>query len=460
MKQTDPLSPPPASFADRLGIPAPLFWGFVGLLFFMIGDGVEAGYLAPYLEAHGTSAGNTALLFTIYGVTVSISAWLSGPLSDLWGPKRVMWIGLAIWAVFEVIFLACGVAVNSYPIMLLAYSLRGLGYPLFTYGFLVWIAAATPPRQLGSAAGWFWFAFSGGLPTLGSLFASFAIPVIGEMATFWSSLGMVVFGGLLALLLTREPTGSQRLAAPGTPAKEIFFSSISILWREPKTFVAMVVRTINTSSEYAFLVIMPTFFTKVVGFTLSQWLQLLSIVFLSNILVNLFSGISADKFGHREVVAFGGGIGAAIMVPAFYYVPQMFPGNFMIAAIVGALYGASLAAFVPLSGLVPQICPKEKAAALSALGLGAGASTWVGPAIVTWFESWRGVEGIIWIFSGLYVASALMTMCLTISPEARRYLKKSPNGKNRSVLRLPVVILLKNFPSANNPEAVLLYMQS
>src|SRR6185369_17927659 len=34
---------------DRLGIYPPLVWGYVGLLFFMIGDGVEAGYLSKYL---------------------------------------------------------------------------------------------------------------------------------------------------------------------------------------------------------------------------------------------------------------------------------------------------------------------------------------------------------------------------------------------------------------------------
>ncbi|CUW46181.1 MFS transporter [Novacetimonas hansenii] len=424
MKQTDILSQR-TSFADKLGIPTPLFWGFVGLLFFMIGDGVEAGYLAPYLEEQGISGRDTALLFTIYGVTVSISSWVSGPLSDLWGPKRVMWIGLAIWAVFEVVFLSMGVATNSYSMMLAAYTMRGFGYPLFTYGFLVWIAAATPRHQLGSAAGWFWFAFSGGLPTLGSLFASFAIPVIGEMMTFWSSLVLVLFGGLLALLMTREPTGSRRLAAPGASAGTIFFSSVSILWREPKTFIAMIVRIIDTASEYAFLVIMPAFFTKVIGFSLSQWLQLLSIIFLANILVNLVSGMMADRLGHRSVVAIGGGVGAAVTVLLFYYVPLMFPGNFAIAAAMGALYGATVAAFVPLSGLMPQICPKEKAAALSALGLGAGASTWVGPAVVTWFESWHGIEGIIWIFSGLYLVSALLTITLTISPEARRYMDEA-----------------------------------
>ncbi|MFT8851589.1 MFS transporter [Acetobacter orientalis] len=412
------------SFIDRIGIPRPLLWGFVGLLLFMIGDGVEAGYLAPYLESQGQSSTHVALLFTIYGVAVSISSWLSGPLSDMWGPKKVMWIGLWIWGVFEVLFLVLGLQPNNYSMMMLAYTARGLGYPLFAYGFLVWIAAATPARQLGSAAGWFWFAFSGGLPTLGSLFASFAIPRIGEMGTFWSSLGLVMAGGFVALLCTREPRGTQRLSAPDVTFKQAMFGSISIIWREPKTLIAGLVRTINTSSEYAFLVIMPGVFTKIVGFSLEQWLQLLSIVFLSNIIFNLLSGLLSDRFGPRAVVAVGGGLGAAICVPLFYYVPVAMPHNFPIAAAMGVLYGASLAAFVPLSGLMPQVCPKEKAAALSILGLGAGASTWVGPAIVTWFEAWRGVEGVIWIFSGLYVLAALMTVFIKVSPEARAYTRQ------------------------------------
>ncbi|GBQ30016.1 MFS transporter [Gluconacetobacter azotocaptans] len=429
MTQTDVLSDRP-SLTDRIGIPRPLLWGFVGLLLFMIGDGVEAGYLAPYLENHGQSARDVAFLFTVYGVAVSIASWLSGPLSDLWGPKRVMWIGLAIWSVFEVAFLVMGLQVASFPMMVAAYTLRGLGYPLFAYGFLVWIAAATPPRQLGSAAGWFWFAFSGGLPTLGSLFASFSIPVIGELATFWSSLGLVVAGGLVALLLTREPTGATRLAPQHVSVKGIFFGSLSILWREPKTFVAMIVRTIDTASEYAFLVIMPSFFMKVVGFTLSQWLQLLSIVFLSNILFNLVSGMLADRLGHRTVVSIAGCLGAAISVPVFYYVPMAYHGNFLVASLAGIFYGATVAAFVPLSGLVPQICPKEKAAALSALGLGAGASTWVGPAIVTWFEGWHGIEGIIWIFSGLYAFAGILTLYLSV-PDHAREAASTPQRKDR-----------------------------
>ncbi|GBR52723.1 alpha-ketoglutarate transporter [Neokomagataea thailandica NBRC 106555] len=409
--------------AEILGIPPALFWAFVGQLLFMVGDGVEAGYLDTFMLHNGHTQDFVTNLFIYYGITVMIAAWFSGPLSDLLGPKKVMWIGLILWAVLEVGFLLFGLGPNNGPMITLFYTLRGFAYPLFAYGFLVWIAAATPAPMLGSAAGWFWFSFSAGLPTLGSQFARYAIPAIGELNTFWCSLGLVILGGLIALLFTHEPTGKKRLLPEHVSTKEIFFGSLSIVWREPKTLIAGIVRIIDTSSEYAFLAIMPAFFVDHLHFTQGQWLDILSIIFLSNILFNLVSGMVADTLGHRFVVAVFGGIGGFVSIPLFYYVPLWLPGNFWAVAAAGVLYGASVAAFVPLSGLMPQICPREKAAALSILGLGAGASTWVGPAIVAGCASvfGPGLHFVIWTFAVIYLLSALGTLTLTISPEARRY---------------------------------------
>lgn len=420
------------SFVENIGIPGALFWAFVGQLLFMVGDGVEAGYLDTFMLHTGHPQSFVNELFTFYGITVMIAAWFAGPLSDLMGPKKVMWIGLILWAVLEVGFLTFGLTPNNSSMILTFYALRGFAYPLFAYGFLVWIAAATPSSMLGSAAGWFWFSFSAGLPTLGSQFARFAIPAIGEINTFWCSLGLVVIGGLIALLFTHEPKGSKRLLPADVSTKSIFLDSVSIIWREPKTFIAGIVRTVDTSSEYAFLAIMPGFFVDHLGFSLGQWLNLLSLIFLSNIIVNLISGMVADHIGYRFVVAVFGGIGGFITIPLFYYVPLWYPGNFFAAAIVGILYGASVAAFVPLSGLMPQICPKEKAAALSILGLGAGASTWVGPAIVSLCGAifGSGMAYVIWTFAVIYLLTAALTMTLKVSPEAQRYIKEQEAQQN------------------------------
>src|SRR3954470_7154363 len=109
MLLTEGVEPTRGSFVDRIGLYPPLAWGSGGLLLFMIGDGVESGYLSPYLVERGFSQQRVAMVFTAYGLTAAVAAWLSGALSDLWGPRQVMWGGLIIWAVFEVAFLLLGV---------------------------------------------------------------------------------------------------------------------------------------------------------------------------------------------------------------------------------------------------------------------------------------------------------------------------------------------------------------
>jgi len=406
------------SLLERVGIYPPLAWGFLGLLFFMIGDGVESGYLSPYLLEKGLSSTQVPVIFTVYGVTAAVAAWLSGALSDVWGPSRVMWLGLGIWGVFEVLFLLLGVAPGNYGWILSLYAIRGFGYPLFAYGFLVWITAVTPKHELGSAVGWFWFAFTGGLPTLGSLLASFLIPSIGAYATLWCSLVLVVLGGLIALLGVREPTGRSRLVPPTEHPIRTLLLSVTIAWKQPKIGIGGIVRIINTAPEFGFLVFLPMFYTNTIGFTLTQWLRLLSLMFLSNIIWNLLFGIIGDKLGWRQTVAWCGGFGSAVTTLLLYYTPTLLGANYTLAVIAAMLYGATLAGYVPLSALMPSLAPHHKGAAMSVLNLGAGAATWVGPGIVALFLPTLGVVGVMWIFAGLYVVSGVLALFLKLPEEA------------------------------------------
>lgn len=432
--QSTPHSPL-ARLCDKIGIPYPLFWGFVGLLIFMIGDGVELGYLSPFLSQRGMAENHIAMVFTLYGVTVGISSWLAGALSNLWGPKRVMMLGLVIWSVFEALFLVYGLQKLSYPMILLTYGLRGFGYPLFAYGFLVWIAAATPSRKMGLAVGWFWVAYAAGLPTLGSLVASISIPVIGALQTFWLSFGLVVIGGVIGLVGMREAHGMRRLAPEGEKPLVSMAKNITIMWSQPKVSLAGLVRVINTASMFGFLVVMPGFFMHTVGFTLEQWLRLLTIVFVFNIIGNMTSSVISTRIGYRNTILWLGAVGSTISTPLFFFMPQAFPHNFMLASVFGAFYGLTLACFVPLSALAPALAPQNKAAALSVLSLGAGASTWVGPAVVAIFSERFGLEGVVWAFSGLYALSAVMTVFLR-DPEPVHEPVLTP-AKRRIKVRVP-----------------------
>ncbi|WP_312518203.1 MFS transporter [Massilia sp.] len=143
------------------------------------------------------------------------------------------------------------------------------------------------------------------------------------------------------------------------------------------------------------------------------------VIFVANIAGNLISSRLATRFGLRNTVIWMGAVGSAISTPLLFYVPQMFIGDFAVACAFGALYGLTLGGFVPLSALMPLLVPKNRAAALSVLSLGAGASTWVGPAIVAIFSASLGVAGIIWIFAGLYALSAFLMIPLR-DPEGLR----------------------------------------
>jgi MFS family permease len=70
--------------------------GYLGLLLFMVGDGVEAGFLSPLLiDLHFSLRGSP--WFHSLRNHRCVASWLSGALSDIFGPKKVMWAGLLIW---------------------------------------------------------------------------------------------------------------------------------------------------------------------------------------------------------------------------------------------------------------------------------------------------------------------------------------------------------------------------
>lgn len=406
-------TPQAESFLDRIGIPSALVWGFVGLLLFMIGDGVESGYLAPYLVNQGLALNDVATISTFYGAMAALAGWFSGALSDVWGPRRVIAMGLSVWLIFQILFLKIGLSHASYSTILMTYGLRGLGYPLFAFGFLVWITVAAPKARLASAMGWFWFAFTGGLPTLGSQVARLAIPRIGEYKTLWLATFLVLAGGIVLLMGVKEKRGATRLVPTQEKPIGALLRSVTLAWRKPKTGIACIVRIINTAPEFGFFIILPEFFESRIGFSQAQFLTLLSAIFLSNILWNLLFGLIGDRFGWRKTVALCGGFGCTISTLALYYIP-LTTHNYKLSLIAGMFYGATLAGYVPLSALTPMLAPDHRGEALSLLSLGAGAAMLVGPGLVRLFLHPIGVSGLMWIFAALYLLSSFLAWTLTI----------------------------------------------
>lgn len=400
-------------FLGKLGMDKKMFIGYIGVLLFMMGDGLELGWLSSYLIDNGMSVQQSALLFSIYGIAVAISAWLSGVLAEVFGPRKVMTIGFIFFVIGTVIFLSVGIPSMSLLVMLPTYSLRGLGYPLFAYSFLVWLTYYAPVERLGTAVGWFWVSFAAGLNVLGAYYSSFVLPFLGEMKTLWSALIFAAVGALLAIVLNKDTTTQRKEFESKSDMYKYIAKGITIAFEKPKVGIGGIVRIINTAGAYGLVVFVPSFMIEI-GFTRTEWLQIYGALWSSNVIFNIIWGVVGDRLGWRNTVMWFGGVGCAITLAGLYYVPYFLGANYLATVTIAILFGACVAAFVPLSALLPSLAPENKGAAMSILNLGAGLSTFVGPALVGLFIGKVGTVGIFWIYVVLYLISAILMKFVTL----------------------------------------------
>lgn len=420
----DATSAAPDSRLERMGIPRTVAWGYLGVLLFMTGVGVDSNFITPHLvEALGSPEATVATIITAYSLTVLVGSYLSGALADLIGPRRVMLLGFAVWVVFQAVFLLA-LDSGSFWFTAVSYAIRGFGYPLFAFGFLVWVNVATRPERNGSAVGWFYVAFTGGLPTLGSLFAIGAIPTFGggfagETGAMWASLLPVTLGFLVAWIGVRDPRGSRRIAPEGDSASAVMLSGLALTVRSPKVLMGFLVRLINTAPQYGMFIVLPAIIADDRGWGQARWLTMTVLVYATNIGVNALFGWIGDRIGWQRTVKWFGVFGSSLGLLAWWYVPQLVPygsdWGFWVATAAGCVFGCLLAGFVPMGAIMPALAPERKGAAMAMYTTAAGGAAFLGSAVVALgYAVGFGGQGIVWMFVALYAAAFVMVGRLTV----------------------------------------------
>ena len=402
--------------ATRFGMPVSLFWGYIAVAIFMVGDGMEQAFLSKYLIDLGFSSIDAARLVTVYGVGVVISAWLAGVLSDTWGPRRTMTTGLLIWLVFQVLFLTVGVQSRDYTAMVVLYGLRGLGYPLFVYSFLARIAYAAPRHRLSAAMGWFWFSYSVGYLAIGNYLPSFAIPSLGYVGTLWMEVFWVGIGGVIGIFLVRtKPSAEPEVTGTNEKLRKAV-RGVTIVYRAPRVGVAGIVKVINQTGLFGFPVMLPIFLTtKEIGFTIPQWLQIWGTMGVVNLIFNAVWGALGDKIGWARQVRWFGCVGTAIASLLLYYVPEWTGANVLAMMLTASFFGITMAAFVPLSAIIPSLAPRnEKGIGISIHNLASGLANLLGPAIVGVTLSLAGYQAVVWVFAVIYLIGAALSFLINV----------------------------------------------
>lgn len=176
----------------------------------------------------------------------------------------------------------------------------------------------------------------------------------------------------------------------------------------PLIGLATGLRTINTGAQYGFFVALPFFLQNQIGFSQTQYLLLIVLTFGANVIMNPISGQLSDRFGWRRSIQWLGGVGCTITTLLMFWVPKAVGHNFPIVALIGILYGITLAGYVPLSAFMPSVVAEsDRGNAMAMYAFAAGLSTVLGPLVFRALDPSFGIAGVMYVFAALYLLSGV-----------------------------------------------------
>lgn len=399
------------SILAKTGISKDLFWGYIGLIFFMLGATIETSWFSSYLTNKGFQVKDVSLLFSFYGIFVAFFSWITSFLVNRYSVKKTITCSLIV-AFLSTIILLPGLVSMRTGLIFLGYMLRGTVYPLFAYSLLVAITIQTPTEKLGRGTSWFWLCFNLGMTIIGPILATGLLKGMAPTFIFIFGGGLILFGGLVTLTRCEFQQSKNNSATVLIEIKRGFW----ILFQFPRLIVGLLVKGINNIGQFGFVIMMPIFLLQH-QFSLSQWTSAWAICYVINSFAGLFFGGLGDKYGWRKVVSMFSGTITGFSCLLLIIVTNFFPGNFLWLLSAFSLFAIGIAAFTPLSALIPSMVPEHKVTAISVLNLGSGLSNFIGPVLVTLLFQRYGGNFTLLVFAILYFLASLLSLLLKTPDE-------------------------------------------
>ncbi|MET0459966.1 MAG: DHA2 family efflux MFS transporter permease subunit [Ilumatobacteraceae bacterium] len=288
-----------------------------------------------------------AWVFTSYNITFAALLLLAGKLGDRWGHRRAFLGGLGTFAVASLV----AAVAPSIEILIAGRVLQAAGSALIYPASLALLLPEFPPSRRSMAIGvWGGIAGLGGAlaPTLGAILVDWA----GWRAVFFINLPFVVaaiIAGLIVLDPARGVPGQERFDPVAVPMAAIAVGALVLAivevsswgWNDPKTIACVLVaavllpafvwrsahhpnplldldlfrvrsftvgniaQALFVGSAFGWLVLMPSFFVDVWGWSpLAAGFGLAPAATIGAIL-SPFAGRLADVVGHRGLVTTG-----------------------------------------------------------------------------------------------------------------------------------------------------------
>lgn len=314
----------------------------MAFFFAFLGAGASQPYVTDYLaQEKGLSAGQAALVLAMVYFTFAVFRFFIGFIIGAVGLHRGKILGVAAYALFPLIIWRA----ESFPLLLAASVIWGLGAPMLWTSSLVQVMNTAAPTRYGTSTGIVRGTVMVAL-FLGSYLLAYLYERRGYDALFLTAtlLGLVA---IVAMLTSPNRQGEGR-----RPSLQTFLQVMRN--HEAKTVIVFLV-----CSGLAYGLLLNGFKLHVEEQCGVEWLKVILPVFsLAGILANFLGGRLSDRIGRWRTFSGGFAIGAVGMVLAWAFTH---PLALMLAMLcIGVEF-----ALVPLTGFAwigDKTTPADRAA--------------------------------------------------------------------------------------------------
>ena len=329
----------------------------INIFLIFTGIGLVVPIMPTYMDLLQISGSIVGLLVAAFSFTQLIFSPLAGRLSDNWGRKKIIIIGMVIFAVSELIF---GLSSTAF-FLFAARMLGGIGAALIMPAVMAYTADVTSGEERGKGMGLINAAITTGFiigPGIGGFIAEYGIRVPFYAAAVAGTIAAIVT--LIVLPESKPQVVDDQVKEIVKLPKQNLLTQLANSYREPY-FLALVIVLVASFGLANYETVFGLFVDQKFGFTAKDIAVIITFGSIAGAVVQVtVFGWILNKFGEKNVVSF------CLLMAALFIVLTLFVHQYWMILLV------TFIVFLAIDILRPTISTQMSKMAMEQQGYVAG----------------------------------------------------------------------------------------
>ena len=262
-----------------------------------LGVGLVIPVMPSFMNIMNLTGSTMGYLVAVFAVAQLITSPFAGRWVDQIGRKKMITLGLLLFAISELIF---GAGTNVW-VLYLSRALGGISAAFIMPGVTAYIADITTIKERPKAMGYISAAISTGFiigPGIGGFLAEFGIRV-----PFYFAAGIAFIACITSLFILKEPLSKEELAEISANSKQTNFIGDLKKSFKPMYFIAFIIIFVLAFGLSAYETVFSLFSDHKFGFTPKDIALIITISSIFGVVVQIFMfGKLVDWLGEKKLI--------------------------------------------------------------------------------------------------------------------------------------------------------------